>query len=517
MEISSNVIKAVVYQKGAFLTRQAKTTLHKGSNAICIENLSDTIVAETIQISLSRGLFCSQVLYDPFYGKNKKQNQKPVISGEETELKKKKVRLQHQMSAARTNLELLPGKEIYRDKKEWKSEDLNDILDFLEKKRVELTERITDCEDEIQVIDSYFQNKSENAKESGTDLSGMISMEIESEEEGEFSFEILYYDREARWAPFYDLKIDSLRDPAVVLLKGRVIQNTGEIWKDVDMTLSTGNLQLSNNQPELIPWVLRQFMVPPVSVRQAQQARNSYSEETTLLSEATMLLERNDADNFQAGRNLGKGNSYKKNQTSVEYHVSGRTSIDSGGKGNIVQIMSVCHEAEYIYYITPKAECSAFLMARIKRRSDYHFLEADANIFLENRYVGATHLGKEDEKDEYMISLGRDHDIYVERQKMNQKQSQNLMGNLIRKDFAYQLRIRNRKTERIHVLLKDQIPITTDEKIHVDVINQSNANLDKKTGMLFWERDLAENEEWTVDLSFRVSWPKNYSFTVSDE
>ncbi|MCD7981714.1 MAG: DUF4139 domain-containing protein [Clostridiales bacterium] len=520
---NSKAVKAVVYQKGAFLTRHVKAELHKGSNTVCIESLSDSIVAETIQIAMSRGLSCSQVVYDPVFKKDKKPNQETAVSKEDKELIRRKVGLQHQMAAARTSFEMLPGKELFRDKKDWESKSLNDFLDFLdflEKKRVELLNRITDCEEEIREIDSQIKKRSEKENPSSAGMTGVIRMEVEAAEEGEFSFEILYYDREARWEPFYDIQIHGLSEPADIMLKGRIIQNTGEIWENIDLTLSTGNLQQSNNQPELIPWVLRPAVFPAVPPMQAAHARPLYMEapqameETTVLDEATMLLEPNVTEKSGAARNHRKENSYKKNQTSVEYDVAGTVRIESGGKGDIVQILSVEHEAEYVYYVTPKAECSAFLMARIKKRKDYHLIEADANIFLENRYVGATHIGKEDETDEYRISLGRDRDIYVERRKLKQQQSQNLMGNLIRKDFSYQMRVRNRKTERVRVLVKDQIPITTDEKIHVDVVNQSNAYLDEKTGMLSWERDMSGDEEWVINLSFRVSWPKNYSFSM---
>lgn len=515
MEINSEPVKAVVYQKGVFLTRHAKAVLHKGPNTVCIVNLSDSIVAETIQISMSRGLSCSQVVYDPDPEKEKSQNPEPDVSEEENELNKRRTGLQHQMEAAETNLEMLSVKEMLRDRKDLESSSLNDFLDFLEKKRVELADRISDCRDKIHEIDRQIKKLSEKEH---PDLTGMIRMETEAEEDGEFSFEILYYDREARWVPFYDIQINSLSDPAEIMLKGRIIQNTGEIWDGIDLTLSTGNLQLSNNQPELKPWILRQFVAshPPMAQAKAMRPQPSFAntDETVLLSEPTVLKQRKDAGAPETSWAPAADNTYKKNQTSAEFHVAGEVRIESGGEGDIVQILSVKNEAEYIYYITPKAECSAFLMARIKRRDEYQFVEADANIFLENRYVGATHIEQEDEEDEYMISLGRDRDLYVERRQLKRQQTQSLMGNTVRKGFSYQMRIRNRKSERVHVLVKDQIPITIDEKIHVEAVDCSGADLDEKTGTLSWERDLAGEEEWTIDFAFRVSWPKNYPFTI---
>jgi len=59
--------------------------------------------------------------------------------------------------------------------------------------------------------------------------------------------------RNASWYPTYDIRVKDVSNPVNISYKANVSQNCGEEWKDVRLTLSTGNPTISGNKPELKP------------------------------------------------------------------------------------------------------------------------------------------------------------------------------------------------------------------------------------------------------------------------
>ncbi|MCB9644228.1 MAG: mucoidy inhibitor MuiA family protein [Myxococcales bacterium] len=55
----------------------------------------------------------------------------------------------------------------------------------------------------------------------------------------------------ARWYPTYELRLSQAGQQAEMVLQAQIAQQTGEDWKDVEITLSTADLERSNELPEL--------------------------------------------------------------------------------------------------------------------------------------------------------------------------------------------------------------------------------------------------------------------------
>ncbi|MBK6834110.1 MAG: mucoidy inhibitor MuiA family protein [Bacteroidetes bacterium] len=65
-----------------------------------------------------------------------------------------------------------------------------------------------------------------------------------------------YYVNGANWTPIYDLRTDGVESSIKLTYKALVKQNTGADWKDVRLTLSTGNPKQSFNIPNMSTWYL---------------------------------------------------------------------------------------------------------------------------------------------------------------------------------------------------------------------------------------------------------------------
>ncbi|QHT66782.1 DUF4139 domain-containing protein [Rhodocytophaga rosea] len=73
--------------------------------------------------------------------------------------------------------------------------------------------------------------------------------------------------------------------------------------------------------------------------------------------------------------------------------------------------------------------------------------------------------------------------------------------------------MRNTKKESIRLTLQDQIPVSTDSQIEVELQEAKNAAFTKETGMLSWELTLAPAQSQTIDIRYMVKYPKDKQIT----
>ncbi len=56
--------------------------------------------------------------------------------------------------------------------------------------------------------------------------------------------------------PSYDIRAKNVNSPATIVFKANVSQQTGEDWRNIKLTLSTGNPMANNVKPVLTPYFL---------------------------------------------------------------------------------------------------------------------------------------------------------------------------------------------------------------------------------------------------------------------
>ena len=69
--------------------------------------------------------------------------------------------------------------------------------------------------------------------------------------------------------------------------------------------------------------------------------------------------------------------------------------------------------------------------------------------------------------------------------------------------------MKNNKKETINLKLKDQYPISTNEKIQVELLEDSKAEVNTETGILTWNTTLKAGESKKYRLSYKVKYPKS--------
>ena len=171
-------------------------------------------------------------------------------------------------------------------------------------------------------------------------------------------------------------------------------------------------------------------------------------------------------------------------------------------------------KADYKYYSIPKVDKDAFLIARITGWEDLDIIDGEANIFIRNIYTGTAFINTRFIEDTLDLSLGRDNKVLVTRTKKKDYSSKKVIGQNKKELFTYEIIAKNNRKVPIKLDLKDQIPVSQENDIIVDVIDISGAKLDDLSGKLEWEVKLQPGESKKYIVSFSVKYPKNRTVKI---
>lgn len=194
--------------------------------------------------------------------------------------------------------------------------------------------------------------------------------------------------------------------------------------------------------------------------------------------------------------------------TSVEFEIKEPYTIKKDGKAYTVRLDDYELKADYEYYCAPKLDPAVFLTANIHDADQYHLLSGNLNLFYEGTYLGKSYLDANQIKDTMSLSLGRDRNIVVKREKNMEFNKRKFFGTKRTDTRAWDIQIKNKKSIPIHLIIEDQYPISKEEQIQVDLLEYAGAMLDEESHILKWEMDLAAHEEAEIAFKYSVKYPK---------
>lgn len=201
-------------------------------------------------------------------------------------------------------------------------------------------------------------------------------------------------------------------------------------------------------------------------------------------------------------------------QTSVNFEIKTPYTINSDNKSYTVDMTSNMIHADFQYYCVPKIDNDAFLLANIVDWERYNLLEGEANLFFEDTYVGKSLLNLQNATDTLQLSLGRDKNLSINREKVKDFTTRQFIGNKKEESRTWNITVKNNKDQQITISILDQVPVSTSQEINVEVEKQSGAKYNLTSGELKWKFSLSPNEKKELELQYTVSYPKNRNLII---
>ena len=202
------------------------------------------------------------------------------------------------------------------------------------------------------------------------------------------------------------------------------------------------------------------------------------------------------------------------NQTSINFKISTPYSVNSDNKNYSVDMVVYQVPAFFQYYSVPKIEKEAYLIANITDWEKYNLLEGEANIFFEGTFVGKSLLDVRFASDTLQLSLGKDKNVIVNREKEKDFETRQFIGSKKEESKSWKTTIKNNKSQEIIMVVLDQTPVSRLEEIEVNIQNISGGKLNKESGEVKWEFTLKPMEKKEFDLKYSVKYPKSRNLTI---
>jgi hypothetical protein len=195
-------------------------------------------------------------------------------------------------------------------------------------------------------------------------------------------------------------------------------------------------------------------------------------------------------------------------QTALEFTLDDPFTIKSDGEVRMSEMIEYEMDALYEYYSAPKLDASAFLTARILHWDEYSFMEGEASLYFEGKYIGKSIIETRNTNDTLTLSLGRDPSVVVKREKVKDISSKQFVGSSQKVVYAFDISIRNSKRQRVSIVIEDQVPVPNTKEIDVDKLEYTNGEYDSNTGIVKWKKEIAPSKTETFQLKYSVRFPK---------
>ncbi|MFC4816503.1 DUF4139 domain-containing protein [Flavobacterium sp. GCM10023249] len=504
---------ATVYFNAAEITQTANVTLTAGTSEIVIKNVANQLNENSVQIGAPSNITVLSVQFtNDYIAEYDIDENSPAIKKVKDSIvlvQKEIKRIVNTKNAEQKTIELLDkNQQVFGQNSGLSVTELTKMVDYYKSKRTEISNTINTLEEkEIKLNELLAQlnNKLEVDTNKEEKLSsGKLVLQVMNTSAGPVPLEISYLTQNAGWAPFYDLRVESVKESINMMYKAQVVQNTGIDWKKVKLTLSSGNPNQNNQAPLLSSWFLR-YGYPDYGYKNNQvvnQLRGKVAGVAIKNAEA-------DAAPMMEDKSISNYTTIVENQLNISFDIDIPYDILSNGKAHSVALKEMKIPATYKYYAAPKADKEAFLLAEISEYGKYNLLRGDANIIFEGMYVGKTYINPGQTSDTLNLSMGRDKKVAIKREKVVDKSGTKFFSSKKEQTFTYDITLRNNKKEAIEMVLKDQYPLSSDKEIEIELVQKDGAKVNLETGILTWDISLKPNETKKIRISYVVKYPKD--------
>lgn len=502
---NTSLESVTVYRSGAELNHTVKVNIPAGSSELVLGNIANALDQNSVQISAPAQVTILSTSFARDYLKNERKSPAYLKVQDSLIIAKKELSLiQNKKAVDESQLIFLDKNQTVGGANGTNLAELIKLADYHKAKQLELRNSIYN----YQVLEQQQQDKILKLTRQLDELDvstekGQLVLQLNSATaQSGVTLTISYLSPSASWAPFYDLRGESIASPLKIVYKANVLQYTGLDWKKVKLSLSTGIPTQSGTAPLLSAWFLKfgETYTNAAAAAYANAAR-------TLEARASMKAERVAVASVN-DQNLATQNN---NALNTSFDIDIPYDIASNGKPHGVILNTYNQAVTYKYYSVPKLDNDVFLLAELSNYEKLNLLPGEAGIIFENTYVGKTNINPNATTDTLNLSMGRDKKIVVKREKVIEQNAVKLIGNNKKQTFTYEITLRNNKTTPVNLLLKDQYPVTTDKAIEVELISSDGAIVNTETGVLTWKLTLQPSVTQKIRISYSVRYPKDQS------
>jgi uncharacterized protein (TIGR02231 family) len=381
--------------------------------------------------------------------------------------------------------------------------------------QADINEKIAEINVRIELLNNEKEvdensDEEEKNQQKGT---GRIILQVVCRTEQEAPISLSYYTASAGWQPLYDLRVNSTNNTLKLVYKASVIQNTGIDWKQTKLTLSTGTPSFTTTAPIFNAWYLQTYVPELYKTIQGRAAGTNVMMNSVQSIRADMLAEKKDFD--QAKLNTGEASTLddyttlKQGLLNTSFEIDLPYDIVSNGQAHSINIKEEIVKSRFKNYAVPKLDADAYLLAEITDWQNLDLIPGNANIIMDDTYIGKSFIDPNTTADTLNLSLGKDKRVAVKRTLVKDASKTRTKDSYTKQTFTYEITVKNNKQKEVDMLLKDQYPLSNVAEIEVVLDSDGGASINEEVGVLTWKVNLKPGEVKKYRFSYTVKYPKD--------
>ena len=492
----TKVSEVQVYRRGATVKRNGMAELAAGRNILYISGMSESADRENFKLKFPEKIRAVNL---------------QVVSledlGDNVEMESEQIRseiddIDYQIETCELMLELRKKNSDFSGRANISTEEQEKLMEALPGQLMQLHREKDKLEDKKEELEKKLEKA---LKEEDRPV---ILAELQAEEGGSFPFILQYQETASLWKPKYEVQYTDDRSPLEVRMKAQIIQNSGEDWEQVKVTLYTGNPSASNDLP-VMPSIQLSLYEPP-KVRGMAKAAGRM--ESRMVEDEDCMVEEECAPMLGAAMNMADLKmdtaELSEEETMKAFVLPNLRDIIDGTDGNMAVLQSFSVNADYYVLAIPSVDSHSFLTAEI-RVADWPLPPATASIYLRDAFAGEVYVDPTRDTEILKLSLGQDERLTIIRTEKPRQTQDVFLKNVRREVRAVSIKVLNTSSEAVKAVIKDQLPVSTDKAIEVEPSQLTDGALNAETGEVRWDLTAEPQCPVTFDIEYKVSWPKD--------
>jgi uncharacterized protein (TIGR02231 family) len=496
--LNSSIKEVTLYLNSAEIKTTERVNIKKGTTRVVFAGISPYMLNESIQCSIDNNLEIVSIRT------KETKNDITLISKEALLIGLKIKQAENKLKLVNAKLEALDSEKkmlaanysIDKPQAGVSIIELGKVADFFRERIYRININILESSRETELlsksIDSLTLIKKRIEIQTNSDRKE-ISIVVNSNNEKSIDIALRYLVENARWEPTYDIIGTEITKPILLKYKANIFNETGIEWDRVKIKLSTADPSIEATLPQLTTWTLNYNSQGNEGYVQNRYNSNLLKGDSIFISSANEVIV---------------------DELSYSFEIDKPHSISSSNEAYNIQVKKDSIKATFQYLAIPKIEASAFLLAKITGWQKLNLIDAPANVYFQNTYVGVSNIKTRSTSDTLELSFGRDNKVFVSRSKLEDKGEAKFIGTKRNESLLYEITIKNNRSAPIEIKIQDQLPVSQESDIVVEENEISNAAFDKLSGRLQWIKTIRQSEVVKLRIGFTVKFPKNKNVLI---
>jgi uncharacterized protein (TIGR02231 family) len=363
--------------------------------------------------------------------------------------------------------------------------------------------------DDVQAKIAAVQREIKELEAPGAETRQDVFVRVDVTTAGTMTMRVAYTVEDAEWKPTYDVRVASADKSILLGYAAMVSQSTGEDWKGVKLVLSTARPSIGGTPPELSTWFLDERRPMPAAapmMMDAERGRN-FAESNFALATTTGGAEKIELSEFSVA-----AASVEAGLTSANFTIPYPADIPADNAEHKVTIASYPVEGKINHLAIPKLAERAYLRAAVTNGPDFPLIAGTVNLFLDGTFVARSELKTVMPAEKFVLDLGVDEGISVKRKLLNRLQENaGIISRKQRVTYDVLITVQNNRKTAETVVVKDQLPISKNEKITVELVAPPARDIRKDDdGTIVWTLELKPGEKRELPLKIAVEYPTDF-------